>query len=1295
MEITNGVLKTDEKGEFSIKFHAMPDKSVSKETDPNFHFTVHVDVTDINGETNSVQHTIPIGYTALNLAVEIPEKLNRDTKDKFFITTTNQSGQYEYARGTIAIRRLKHPKRLFKKRLWEKPDIHILSREEFYAKFPYDSYMDEDDIKNWEKGEKVFDIQFNTGKDSSFQIKKLKKWQPGQYILEAFSRDKYGENIRDIKYITVFSTKENTVPVNSFDWFTTLKDKAEPGETVTILLGSRCKDQHVLYEIENKEKITGKEWIRINGNQKRIDIPVKKEYRGNFFIHFTFVRENRKYRHDVQINVPYTNKQLNLEFSTFRNKVTPGNKEEWKIHIKNNMGEKTAAELLASMYDASLDAFVSHSWQFPVYRMYRSTRSWNDMYSFSVKNPSIHSVDWNKRATMPVRNYDRLNFFGYIFMGGPSMAYIQKGRGGLRSGGRGGYETLTMDADAPVVGYAPQVSESTAAKDGITMKSASSTYSYPEGESPEEQIPYSSKESFSKNNIEESGQKPDFVKTRKNFNETAFFFPNLQTDKNGDVIFSFTTPEALTRWKFMGLAHTTDLKIGQIEKETITQKDLMVIPNAPRFFREHDHIIFRIKIVNISENDLSGNAQLFLYDALSMKPIDSLLDNSRQEQPFNAKKGQSASLLWNLAIPEGIQAVTCKVTAKSGNFSDGEEFVLPVLSNRMLVTETLPLPVRGKQTRKYNLQKLNNSYKSKTLKNHKLTLEYTSNPAWYAVQALPYLMEYPYDECVEQIFCRFYANSIASHIVNSSPLIKRVFDSWRELSPDALLSNLEKNQELKGLFLQETPWVLQAKDESKRKQNIALLFDLNKMANEHRTALHRLKNLQYSSGGWPWFKEMAENRYITQHIIAGFGHLRHLGIIGIRDDSSVRDMVIRGISYLDKELQEEYGRLLNRSKNSIDSIVPGNIVIHYFYARSYFLDYITLPKKHRKAFNYYKKQLQTHWLKYNNYLKGMIALALHRLDDPSIPNDIIKSLRENAIYSDESGMYWKDIDPGYYWHQAPIETIALMIEAFSEVVKDEKSVEAMKVWLLKNKQTNDWKTTKATSEACYALLLKGTDWLAKEPAVEISLGKINIDPSKLADVKIEAGTGYFKTSWFGDEIKPGMGSVVVKKADDGISWGALYWQYFEQLDKITSHKTPLSLKKKLYKEKNSSSGPVIAPITEKDRLFIGDKVVVRIELRVDRHMEYIHMKDMRAAGFEPINVISRYRYQDGLQYYESTKDASTNFFITYLPKGAYVFEYPLRVSQSGSFSNGITTIQCMYAPEFTSHSEGIRVNVSD
>ena len=642
---------------------------------------------------------------------------------------------------------------------------------------------------------------------------------------------------------------------------------------------------------------------------------------------------------------------------------------------------------------------------------------------------------------------------------------------------------------------------------------------------------------------------------------------------------------------------------------------------------------------------------------------------------------------WNVSIPDGkIKAVVYRVIAKAGNYSDGEEAGLPILTNRMLVTETMPLPVKAKQTKNFTFDKLANSGSSSTLKNHKLTLEFTSNPAWYAVQALPYLMEYPYD-CNEQVFSRYYANGLASHIANSNPKIQRVFEQWK--NKDALLSNLEKNQELKGLLLEETPWVLQAQSETEQKKRIGLLFDLNKMANEKEVAESKLKDRQLPNGGWSWFPGGRDNRYITQHIITGFGKMDHLGVREIMEDGEMKRVIEKGVKYLDKRMQDDYDWLI-KHKADLDEQQIGNLQVQYLYMRSFFKE-IPVATKHQKAFNFYQEQAGSYWLDFPYYLQGMIALSLYRNDVTVIPEAILNALDENSITNEELGMYWKT-NRGYYWYQAPIEMQAMLIEAFEEIGNRKEQVDEMKTWLLKQKQTQHWKTTKATVEAIYALLLRGTEWLADSEMAEIKVGGEVVDVADKEDVLPEAGTGYFKTSWTGSKMNAQMANVTVTNHNEVVSWGAMYWQYFEDLDKITFAETPLKLKKQLFKEEISDRGPVITPI-ENGAVKVGDKLKVRIELKVDRDMEYVHLKDMRAAGFEPINVMSHYKWQDGMGYYESTKDAATNFFISYLPKGTYVFEYPLRVAHEGDFSNGITTIQCMYAPEYTAHSEGVRLIV--
>ena len=1278
MEITNGSCKTNEKGEFSIDFTAIPDLSIDKSLNPVFNYKITADVTDLNGETHSSTQIVSVAYNALIVDVDIDEKINSKQKNYFKINTTNQNGNPEKADGNIKIYQLKMPDKVFRDRKWENPDVFSMSKEDFYKNFPLDVYNNENEVTQWEKGKEVLNQNFATPLDSFLVIKDLKKWQQGVYLMEIKSKDIYGTALEVKKYFTVYSPDEKQIPLNEVAWMQMIKSAGEPGETASFLFGSKEKDLSVLYETEVDGQITSKQWLKVTDEQKLFEIPITEAHRGNFNIHLTFVKNNRSYSFNETVIVPFTNKKLDISFESFRNKLLPGQKEEWKIRIRGSKGEKLAAEMLASMYDASLDAFLVKDWHFNIYDINYDWMKWESYSGFQTDNSNFCYYAKDKIFYPKAVSYDRLNWFGYNNYGYYGYRGMYKSSEEMEVQ----YEDVdVVEYDAPVMNMAnvslDEMSVSKSAGDKIEDTSGFIDRSG------------SGKKSKDMNNSQQSADFSD-VKARTNFNETAFFYPQLTTNDSGDVLISFTIPEALTKWKMRGLAYTKDLRIGQIQKELVTQKDLMVVPNAPRFFREGDNMAFQVKVSNISDKELNGSIRLQFFNAMTMQPITNiLLENT--DKDFSIKAGESRNMAWNISIPEGLGAVTYKVVAKAGNFSDGEEMAIPVLTNRMLVTETMPLPINRRQSKEFKFEKLINSTASNTLKHHKLTLEFTSNPAWYAVQALPYIMEYPY-ECAEQVFSRFYANSLAAFIANSNPKIRKVFDNWKYISTDALLSNLEKNQELKNILLEETPWLLNAKDESERKKRIGLLFDMNKMASELEAAKQKILKNQLPNGAWAWFPGGVDDRYITQHIVTGFAHLQHLGVNAYKGDYQLNNMVQKAVYYLDERIREDYEYIHKHYPKDLSKNHISSIQIQYLYARSYFINEIPLNPKNKDAFEYFKTQAQIFWTTENKYMRAMMALALKRFNDLKTPTDIMKSLKESALYSEEMGLYWRDLSQGYYWYQAPVETMALLIEAFDEVSNDRESVEKMKIWLLKQKQTQDWKTTKATSEAIYALLLRGTDLLASDNLVDISVGGQKVNPYQ-SEKMPEAGTGYFKTSWNNSEIKPEMGNITLTKTDDGVAWGAMYWQYFEQLDKITPAATPLKLDKKLFVERNTSTGPVIEPIGEDAQLKIGDKVKVRIEIRVDRDMEYVHLKDMRASAFEPVNVLSGYRWQQGMGYYESTRDAATNFFISYLSKGTYVFEYTLTATQKGNFSNGITSIQCMYAPEFSSHSEGIRVKV--
>jgi uncharacterized protein YfaS (alpha-2-macroglobulin family) len=826
------------------------------------------------------------------------------------------------------------------------------------------------------------------------------------------------------------------------------------------------------------------------------------------------------------------------------------------------------------------------------------------------------------------------------------------------------------------------------------------------------------------------------LQVRKNFNETAFFLPELQTDSSGNVEFGFTIPEALTRWKFQALAYTKEAAFGYSTREMITQKQLMVQPNAPRFLREGDHLELSTKVANLTSKEMTGTVQLQLFDAATMLPVDGWFQNRTANQYFTAEAGQNVTANFTIEVPYQFNSAlvyrfTATSSVKPGKdsvltngvvqrgetvlLSDAEEYAIPVLTNRMLVTESLPIQLRGNGKRVYKFDKLLQSGTSETLQQQGLTVEFTANPTWYVVQSLPYLIENKY-ESSEQSFNRFYANALATKIANSSPRLMAIFGKWKNLpvstpgssKPGAdsagnrLLSALEKNPELKSALLQETPWVLASKNETSQKKNIAMLFDAANMSQDLASSLDQLKQFQSPNGGFVWFKGGPDDRFMTQYMLTGIGRLKLLRALPVSLNDKLDEMIRAALAYLDQRIKEDYQRLV-AGKNKLNQNNTGYLQVQFAYMRSFFPDH-PIPGGSFTAIHYYRKQSQLYWLGQNKMMQGMIALALDRTGDHKTAGDILRSLEQNAIVNEELGMYWKDNRPGYYWYQAPVETQSLLIEAFSQVKKDNKTTDALKTWLLKQKQTSHWPSTKSTADACYALLMTGSDWLESEPVIEIRLGDKIV---RSYETTSEAGTGYFSKNFEGPFVNPAMGdiSLEVKPSSDKSAaprsqdsnnlpiWGAVHWQYFENLNSITSSSTPLKLVKKIFVERNSVSGPVLHPVADNDELHVGDKLKVRIELAADRHMEYVHMKDMRAAGLEPVNVLSSFKWQGGLGYYESTGDMSTSFFFNWLPKGKYVFEYTLFVSHTGQFSNGITSIQSFYAPEFSSHSEGIKIVV--
>ena len=1385
-EIKTDTITTDNQGNYQIKFIAISG-DIDKNYNGNYTYAINADVTDASGETRSAETSVTVGNNNLVIDNYLPEKLFAGDSVKVPVTINNLNRQAQKGEIKVEVYALKSPDRVFINRLWDTPDRFIINKTDFKNDFPAYAYYNEDMVSSWAVVNKVSSLneKIDGEKPGTIDLSALSKQPSGIYRVVMSARSDKGDTTSVTKYVTVVNNPSK--PVNIGDWVLPVLNEVKPGGQAEFLVGIDRKI-NVLMERYNGPKLISSKWIAIDKGQQNINIPVTDTDKEPA-VQFMMVYQNRIYSSYQKISVSNPDKNLALKFLTFHNKLQPGAKEQWKLQVSNLCNDKLGAEMLAGLYDASLDDITP-------------PQEWKDVMNFGEKNQpnyfAWNSWDFiNEVTTYPVntprtdftlllREYEHLNLFGYNYYGGYNSGYHNylnqakqrvestktdnqlhidylKNAAQIKNGydisGRviaeddklgipgvivkikgtkistitnsGGYFRIRVPKDGALVfsfiGY--QTKEAITAKAGTLTISLAPTHSslnevvvvgyssqkrkdisgavYGISVADAKKLPAASSEQLLQGqaagvNVIQYGAPgasnqvfirgitnfatavPKPITLRKNFNETAFFYPQLRTNEKGEILIDFTIPEALTRWKFRAFAHTKDLRTGYIENTVITQKQLSISANTPRFLREGDTITISARLANLTDKQLRGKVQLQLFNALNMQPASLFADPADGNQQFGIASGTTKAVSFKLIIPAGLDAITYRLTADAGQFSDGEENTLPVLPNRTLITESMPMMVRAGQTRNFMFDKLVNQ-NSPTLKNKTLTLEYTQNPAWYAVQALPYLMEFPY-ECSEQIFSRYFANSLATNLVNKMPAIKKVFDQWKSSNSTELLSNLEKNQELKETLIEETPWLKDAVSETEQKKRIALLFDLNKMSDELKLNLDKLQKRQLPDGGFTWFGGDRSDRFITQHIAEGMGELYHLGIA--KDQPGIQPITDNAIKYLDDQLAEDEKL---RRKNKQGTAQYGDTEIHAWFTRSYFLNK-PMNGTLKAALTGYLKWAADEWKYRNVYEQGMIALTMQRYKKPAITTQIERSLLETAQQSEDMGMYWAKNRQGYFWYESPVETQSLLIELFTEAGNNTKAVDEMKIWLLRNKQTSDWKTTKATASACYALLLKGSNLLADTGRSVIKLDGKPLEELKPA-VKADAGTGYLKTSWVDEQVEPGLGKVEINNSSKTISWGALHWQYLENLDKITTSETNIHLERKYFIQKQTDGGPVLTAIDKTNQPKTGDLLKVVVYLKADRDFEYVQLKDMRPAGTEPVDVISAYKSQDGLYYYQVTKDVATNFFISYLNKGNYVFEYQLRVAQPGNFSTGITTIQCMYAPEFNAHSQGARMTI--
>lgn len=1256
-EIANGVGRTAADGTFEMEFTAEPDLAIDPKCEPSFVYSVHADVTDSTGETRSGSKPVTAGYTALKAELSADEWKTSTKPVTVKLNTTTLDGEPLAAKGTVTIHRLQAPDRVHRPRLghlaqWmdrsdrgREPDLSDPNH------WPLGGVVQREPFQSDEKGEAALEFPLAAG----------------EYRAVLETTDRAGRAVTALLPLRVLDPAAEAFPIRLANHLSAQDWSLEPGDSLTALWGTGYEKGRAFVEVEHRGKIVKRYWTAPGRTQQGITVPVTEAERGGFTLHVTQIRENRAFLTSRHIDVPWTNKQYTLRWEHMRNKLEPGAKESWTLVVE---GTKAAApvELVAAMYDASLDAFLPHHWPAGFGAFYQdSSRRWGQFQNqWNSYYQTLYHWRHRQEAGGPIWRHFPTEITPNWFTGNLGIYRKNQSRG--RMAGLAG--ASFGDADAFAASGAVAVTAAPAAAPMAESAALSLADANERRDAKSNAVP---------GQTANAGPPIDWSKVgaRKNLDETAFFLPHVTADEKGVMRLEFTLPEALTTWNFLGFAHDSRLKAGLLTGEAVSAKDLMVQPNPPRFLREGDTVEFTVKVTNKAAQPVTGKVRLEFSDAATLKNADAALGNQTPELSLHIPANESRGYSWRVTVPDGQGFLQYRAVAASGNVSDGEEGWLPVLSRRILVTESITLPIRDAGEKTFTLPKLLDSGKSDTLRHQSLTAQMVSQPAWYAVQSLPYLMEYPH-ECAEQVFNRLYANALARHIATSNPKIRRVFDIWRDIQPEALDSPLLKNDDLKSVLVEETPWLRDAQDETQARRNVGILFDANRLNAETAAALRKLREMQIDNGAWPWFRGGRESEFITLYIVTGFGRLRHLGVE--IDDN----LAVRALARLDAWITERHRECL---RHKVDSI--GSTEALYLYARSFYLDRRPIPQEHQPAVDYFRKLAAKHRPGMARMSQAHIALGLKRFGEKEAPAAIVKSLLERSVNDEELGQFWRDTEQHWWWYRAPIETQAMMIETFREVADDQKTADDCRVWLLKQRQTQAWPSTKSTADAVYALLLGGGDLLGSDALVTLTLGGNEVKPEK-----VEAGTGFYEKKFAAGEIQPAMGTVKLTKTDAGVSWGSLHWQYLEDIAKIIPHDgNPLTLKKSLFIKTNSKAGPELKAIAPGDKLKPGDEIVTRVELRTDRDMEFVHLKDQRGSGTEPLNVLSRYRYQDGLAYYESTRDTASHFFIEYLPKGVYVFETSARVQLRGTYQSGIAEIQCLYAPEFNSHSGSVALTV--
>ncbi len=1203
--IASGEVVTDENGKFSFPLFFAQQESNDNEF--FYHYKAEVSVTDVAGETQDAGSHFYISRYSLRSNISgLPAEIDKDNLPKVVLSNRN-----------------------LQQTLVDTPVVWELCKRTLPAKQSYDD-MDEDGYGDYTIPQRAKGAVILSGEMVSGQVLDMRDWSKiasGEYTLWVRPKGEGQEENLTHQDVVLFSTKDRKIPVSAKLWYHPLNSEFSETQPAEFLLGVGCKDAYVFCHIYAGETRVESHVYRLDEEMKHFRLPYKKEYGEGIKLLFGFMKEDEWHEEQGVFTYVVPEKELVLRWETFRDKLRPGDKEEWILTVTDKQGKTVDARMMATMYDTALDAIQPFGWKFGL-DFYRNTPSTN----FSTLSSNNWDFNWRESLGYVSPPYLFDKFWSYSAF---ELPFIRRSVGHYLMGNV--YGVLNEEI---AVAYATPMMQKTRAV--ATDKAAMS--------SPAE------------SDVE---QKAEIPALRTNFAENAFFYPHLRTDAAGRVQLVFTMPDVLTRWKFLGFAHTRGMDYGLTEKFVTTSKEFMIQPNLPRYLRVGDKGTISASLINLSEKTVRGTAVLQLIDPMTEKVL------LNATQTFDVAASATGSVTFACPVDEEWGLVICRMTAKGDTFSDGEQRYLPVLTNKQWVMESRPFQIVGAGEETISTETLFGK-QSKDSQHKTLTVELAANAGWYAIQSLPAVAETQEEDLFSHLSA-YFGNAVSANILKQQPQLRTALSAWKADAgqADTWMSKLAQNPELKQIALEQSPWLKVAEGENERRARMVDFFNENTLNNRQQTAVRKMLALQQTDGSFAWFPGMDGGRYTTLYVTV---LLARLQAMGVPLDDKLQTAYRKAVNYVAKEVKRIHSDDVEDDRRGRKSTHVSEFVLNYLYVSA--IDRKVFAEVNPSVAKYYLAKLQRQSSPFTIYGKANIAIIMQAYGRTKKADELLRSIEEYSVYRKDMGRYFDTYKAIYSWRSYRIPTQVAALEAIHRLRKDEKTVGEMQLWLLKQKQVQEWGSPVATAEAIYALLL-GNSTLATQGTMTAQVGTHLVQSGK-------SPLGYAKQAFVGADAE--VKDIKVQKTGESTGWGAVFAQYQTTIDNVqASEENGLAIGRRYLKDGKE--------ITAETPLRVGDKVRVELTLRVDRDMDFVQVRERRPACLEPLTRTSGYTWEGGIGFYRSVKDSEMHFFMDVVRKGTYIIVYETYADRVGTYHAGDASVQSAYAPEFGSHTAGTVLKV--